>query len=134
MIIGASLGARAHEHGEQWALANEYPATSLPGEGDAHFAKVVADKTRGRISIVTMPDAKLIFGFSALPFVVADYAQARALYEAARPAYEAAFAKPNQKLLYSTPWPASGLWTKVPATTPDAVAKLRIRAYADDHR
>src|SRR5438876_12272942 len=45
----------AHEHAEQWALANEYPATSLPGEGDAHFAKLVADKTAGKISIVAMP-------------------------------------------------------------------------------
>ena len=151
---------QAHEHGEQWALANEYPATSLPGEGDAHFAKLVADKTRGRISIVTMPDAKLgyksreqlqavaegkiamadsfggalgdaepIFSLASLPFVAADAAQARSLYEAARAAYAAAFARHNQKLLFSTPWPASGLWTKAPATTLEAVAKLKVRTY-----
>jgi len=32
-LFGA--GIQAHSHGEQWALANEYPATSLPGEIDA---------------------------------------------------------------------------------------------------
>src|SRR5689334_15270488 len=55
----ATAAAFAHEHGEQWTLANEYPATSLPGEGDEFFAKTVADLTEGRISIITMPDAKL---------------------------------------------------------------------------
>jgi TRAP-type C4-dicarboxylate transport system substrate-binding protein len=152
--------AAAHDHGEQWTLANEYPATSLPGEGDAHFARLVASATEGRVSIVTMPDAKLgyksreqlkavaegktamadsfggalgdeepIFAFSSLPFVATDAKQARAHYDAARPAYEAAFARHNQKLLFSTPWPPSGLWTKAAANTPEAVAKLRIRTY-----
>src|SRR3954447_14711176 len=45
----------------EWQLANEYPATSLPGEGDAYFAKLAAEKTRGRITIVPVPDAKLGF-------------------------------------------------------------------------
>jgi len=58
-----------------------------------------------------------------------DAAQARALYEKARPAYEAAFARHKQKLLFTTPWPPSGLWTKVAASTPEAVARLRIRTY-----
>jgi TRAP-type C4-dicarboxylate transport system substrate-binding protein len=159
-FLAIAPALQAHEHGEQWALANEYPATSLPGEGDAHFAKLVADKTRGKISIVTMPDAALgyksreqlkavaegkiamadsfggalgdgeaIFGLSSLPFVVADAAQARSLYDAARFAYEAAFARHNQKLLFSTPWPASGLWTKAPVTTLEAIAKLKLRTY-----
>lgn len=159
-IVAAAAGAHAHPHGEQWALANEYPATSLPGEGDEYFAKLVADKTRGKLSIVAMPDAKLgyksreqlkavatgtiamadsfggalgdeqpIFGLSSLPFVVADTAQARALYDAARPAYERAFARHNQRLLYATPWPPTGLWTTKQATSLEAVAKLRIRTY-----
>ena len=74
-----------------------------------------------KLSVVTMPDAKLgyksreqlkavaegkvamantfggaigdehpIFGLSSLPFVAGDIAQARRLYDSARPAYEAA--------------------------------------------
>jgi TRAP-type C4-dicarboxylate transport system substrate-binding protein len=159
-IMALMPPASAHPHGEQWALANEYPATSLPGEGDAFFAKLVADKTHGRLSIVAMPDAKLgyksreqlkavaegkiamadsfggalgdehaIFGLASLPFVVADATQARTLYEAARSAYEAAFARHNQKLLFSTPWPPSGVWSKGPAADSAGVAKLNIRTY-----
>jgi TRAP-type C4-dicarboxylate transport system substrate-binding protein len=160
LVLAASLGVWAHPHGEQWALANEYPATSLPGEGDAYFAKLVADRTRGKLAIVAMPDAKSgyksreqlkavedgriamansfggalgdehpIFGLASLPFIVNDAAQARALYAAARPAYEAAFARHNQKLLYATPWPPSGVWSKVPVTHSGDVRKLRIRTY-----
>ncbi len=156
-LVGA---VQAHEHGEQWALANEYPATSLPGEGDAFFAKRVADKTEGRLSIVAMPDAKLgyksreqlkavaeghvamadsfggalgddnpIFGLASLPFIVDDIGQARALFELARPLYEAAFAQNNQKLLFTTPWPASGLWSKAPLDSVEAIARLKLRTY-----
>jgi TRAP-type C4-dicarboxylate transport system substrate-binding protein len=160
VVAFGALSAAAHGHPEQWALANEYPATSLPGEGDAYFAKLVADKSEGHLSIVVMPDARLgyksreqlkavaegkvamadtfggaigdeqpIFGLASLPFVAADVAQARALYDAARPAYEAAFARHNQKLLYTTPWPPSGLWTRVALDSPAAIASLKIRTY-----
>jgi len=156
----AALGASAHPHGEQWALANEYPAASMTAEGDARFAKLVADHTRGKLSVVTMPEAKLgyksreqlqavadgriamatsfggalgddepILALSSLPFVVADLAQAKALYAAARTAYEAAFERHNQKLLFATPWPASGIWTKAPADSPQMLARLHIRTY-----
>lgn len=152
--------AVAHEHGEQWTLVNEYPATSLPGEGDEFFAKQVADLTEGRISVVTMPDARMgyksseqlaaveqgkvamadtlgpamgnaepLFLLSSLPFAASGIAGARALYDAARPAYEAAFARHRQKLLYASPWPPSGLWTRGPADTLPAIAALRIRTY-----
>lgn len=152
--------AVAHEHGEQWTLVNEYPATSLPGEGDEFFAKQVADLTEGRISVVTMPDARMgyksseqlaaveqgkvamadtlgpamgnaeaLFLLSSLPFAASGIAGARALYDAARPAYEAAFARHRQKLLYASPWPPSGLWTQGPADTLPAIAALRIRTY-----
>jgi TRAP-type C4-dicarboxylate transport system substrate-binding protein len=76
-----------------------------------------------------LADAEAVFGLASLPFVAADIAAARSLYAAARPAYERAFARHNQKLLYATPWPPSGLWTKAPVDSVDALAKLRIRTY-----
>jgi TRAP-type C4-dicarboxylate transport system substrate-binding protein len=143
-----------------WQLANEYPATSLPGEGDAHFAKLVAEKTKGKIAIVPVPDAKLgyksreqlkavaegrlamadtfggaigedvpVLGFSSLPFLATDIAQARSLYKASRSAYETAFERNNQKLLYATPWPPSGIWAKEPVTSVEALSRLKIRTY-----
>ncbi len=93
--------------------------------------KAVAD---GKIAMAdtfcgAIADEEPVFGLAALPFVVMTIADARALYDAARPSYEAAFERHNQKLLYATPWPPSGLWTKAAADTVEAVAKLKIRTY-----
>lgn len=122
--------AHAHEHGEQWTLANEAPAASLSGESDEFFARQVADLSRGHVSIVTMPDARM--GYRAGEqlaaveqgrLVMADTpavalaeaepvfnqaslaagAGARARYRKARRSYEAAFERHGQKLLYATP-------------------------------
>jgi TRAP-type transport system periplasmic protein len=143
-----------------WVLANEYPATSLPGEGDARFARLVSEATRGRLSIAARPGASLgyksrdqlravargeiamadtfggalveehsIFALASLPFVVADLVEARALYDAARASYDAVFADNNQRLLFATPWPPSGIWSRVPVRTLEEIATLSIRTY-----
>src|SRR3989449_586761 len=152
--------AVAQPQAARWVLANEYPATSLPGEGDAYFAKAVADRVAGKLVIDAQADAKSgfksreqlkavaesklamadsfagalgdedpIFLLSSLPFVAANAPEARRLYELAKPRYEAVLKGFNQKLLYSTPWPASGIWAKSAVDTPEAVAKLKIRTY-----
>ncbi|SDS98440.1 TRAP transporter substrate-binding protein [Bradyrhizobium canariense] len=66
---------------------------------------------------------------SSLPFVTASAEEARALYQAARPLYEAEFARRGQKLLFVTPWPPSGIWSASPVTDLDALKALKIRAY-----
>lgn len=142
---------------EAWVLANEYPATALPAEGDAFFAGLVGERTAGRVSIKAGPeagtglrsrellaavadgrmamanmfggslvDAESIFALTSLPFVVEGIADARRLYEAAQPAYEEAFERHHQKLLYATPWPPSGLWSRAPI---GSMAGLRVRTY-----
>jgi len=71
VALGIALPSQAHEHGETSALANAYPATSLPGEGDEEFAKLAADETHGPVSIVTMPDAR----WKALDDAARDWAE-----------------------------------------------------------
>src|SRR5438445_354813 len=39
------------------------------------------------------------------------------------------FARAKQRLLYATPWPASGLWAKKPIVTPADLAGLPLRVY-----
>ena len=145
---------------ETWALANEYPASSLPGEGDAFFARQVAERTGGGLRIRPVSDAEAgyksreqlravaegriamanmlsgalaeiepVFALATIPFAVNGVGSARELFEATRPGYEAAFERHHQKLFYSTPWPPSGLWTRVPVTSADDIAALRIRTY-----
>ncbi len=70
-----------------------------------------------------------VFLLPSLPFLATSTDDARRLYDAARPTYEQVFADKGQKLLYATPWPASGIWAKKPIVQPDDLRRLAIRVY-----
>jgi TRAP-type C4-dicarboxylate transport system substrate-binding protein len=70
-----------------------------------------------------------VFQLSSLPFGATNAAEARQLYDAARPLYLSAFAGHGQRLLYSTPWPPSGIWCRHPVRSPADLAGLAIRTY-----
>lgn len=72
-----------------------------------------------------------IFGVSSLPFLADSLGKARALRDAARPTYERFLAAHGQKLLYTTPWPPSGIWSKAPIKTVADLKALSIRTYDD---
>ena len=70
-----------------------------------------------------------IFQLSALPFLTASPADTERLLRAARPAYTAALASRGLSLLYATPWPATGIWSRRPLPGPEALQGLRVRTY-----
>ena len=70
-----------------------------------------------------------IFLLSSLPFMAANAEEARELYLAAKPAYDAFFEDNGQILLYASPWPPSGLWAQKAVDTPDALHGLKMRTY-----
>lgn len=70
-----------------------------------------------------------LFGLSSLPFLATSIAEARKLTDLARPAYDKRLAAFGQKILYTTPWPASGIWSKDALTAPTALTGLSIRTY-----
>jgi TRAP-type C4-dicarboxylate transport system substrate-binding protein len=143
-----------------WVMPNEYPASSIHGEGDRYFADELKKKSRGRIVITHQFEAESgllsrdmldavgsgkvaiadLFGGAAgeqepvfllpsLPFLAVTTEQARALFESAQATYERVLAKHNQKLLYPSPWPPSGIWAKRPIMTQESLKGLRIRTY-----
>jgi TRAP-type C4-dicarboxylate transport system substrate-binding protein len=70
-----------------------------------------------------------IFQLSALPFLTASSADTGKLLAAARPAYQRVLAARGLSLLYATPWPATGLWSRNPVSSADALQGLRVRTY-----
>ena len=70
-----------------------------------------------------------IFQLSSLPFLAPTVADGWRLYQAARPAYVRAFAAHGERLLYATPRPASGLWSRAPVTGLVALQDLTLRTY-----
>lgn len=157
-LFALSSAASAQSH--VWDMPNEYPATSVQGEGDRHFAALLKARSEGDIRIVHHFGASLgfrskdqldavadgavviantfvpplgginpIFVLSSLPFLVSNANEAFLLYEVARPYYDKELARYNQKLLYASPWPASGLWGTRAYDGPEAVKGLKMRTY-----
>lgn len=70
-----------------------------------------------------------MFLLPSLPFLAKTPAEARELYETAKPQYDAVFAANNQKLLWASPWPPSGIWADKPVDSMEALENLKIRTY-----
>jgi TRAP-type C4-dicarboxylate transport system substrate-binding protein len=70
-----------------------------------------------------------IFALPSLPFLVTSIADARRLADLARPFLAAALEKKGLRLLYLTPWPPTGIWSKAPLKTPSDLSGLSIRTY-----
>jgi TRAP-type transport system periplasmic protein len=140
-----------------WSMATEYPATTVSGQGIALFAARLAEESGGRLTVApsydgpksadivsAVRDGKLaagcafagalgridpLFLMPSLPFVTTGEHEARRLLDKARGAYDRTFERQAQRLLYATPWPATGLWAKKPITTPADLAGLKLRVY-----
>ena len=140
-------------------MATDYPRDSVSGAGILTFGQelarasnnelivtpafegsgIKASQTLAAISGSTLPAGDVfggvagatdpIFLLSSLPFLTASTADARRLYEIARPTYDAAFTRLGLKLLYVSPWPPSGIWAKIPVREPSDLAQLHIRTY-----
>jgi TRAP-type transport system periplasmic protein len=70
-----------------------------------------------------------IFALPSLPFLVTSSADAKHLADVARPYLAAALQKKGLRLLYLTPWPPSGIWSKTPLKTASDLSGLSIRTY-----
>ena len=70
-----------------------------------------------------------IFSLVSLPFLCQNIQESRFLFEIARPYFTELFKKNNQIILYVSPWPACGIWSKKPIKEPSDLKNLRIRVY-----
>ncbi|MEI3606302.1 TRAP transporter substrate-binding protein [Pseudogracilibacillus sp. SE30717A] len=71
-----------------------------------------------------------LFEIVTLPFLVLNFEEGKLLSEIARPYFdEVAEEKWNQKILYVTPWPAAGFWTKDKVESVDDMKGLKMRTY-----
>lgn len=107
-----------------------HPGGSLGFKGP-ELLKTVKDGTLPMSDILmgVVSGSEQIFGISSLPLVVDSYDEASKFYVAAKPYYEKACAKWNQKLLYAAPWPPSGLFTAKPLAAIGDLKGLKIRTY-----
>lgn len=70
-----------------------------------------------------------LFLLMSLPFLTSDSTEARALFEIAEPHFNTLLEDYNQRLLYSSPWAPSGLWSREETGGLEALQSLKMRSY-----
>jgi TRAP-type C4-dicarboxylate transport system substrate-binding protein len=70
-----------------------------------------------------------IFGLHSMPFLARSLGEAHLLATIARPFFDEAVARWNQRILYTVPWPRSGIFTKRPIHAFEDLAGLVTRGY-----
>lgn len=107
-----------------------HPGGSLGFKGP-ELLKTVKDGTLPMSDILmgVVSGSDQVFGVSSMPLLANDYAEAKKLYDAAKPYYDKACRRWNQKMLYAAPWPPSGLFTKKPLKTVSDFEGLKTRTY-----
>lgn len=104
------------------------------GYSSSDHLKVVRDGT------VPMADTLLssvtgdepLLGIGSLPFLYRDFEEYKILTDVSRPYFDKAVEeKWNQKILYVSPWPLTGFWTKNEITKLDDFKGLKTRTFDD---
>jgi TRAP-type transport system periplasmic protein len=144
--------------GQRWSVATEYPADTVAGRGVESFAVALSRETGGAVTgktefkakhgasdlVSAVLDDRLqvadvftgslahldpIFELSTLPFEVQSVDESRRLACLAEPAYRNALSHAGLHLLFISPWPPTGLWSRQPIATTADMTSLRIRTY-----
>jgi TRAP-type transport system periplasmic protein len=143
----------------KWDLPTGYAVGSFQTENVQLFANDVDKATAGKLKITLHASGSLykaneikravqtgqtpagefllsgaanenaLFGVDSIPFLATDYAQARKLYTASKPALEKLLASQGIKLMFSVPWPGQSLYSVKEIKGPDDLKGTKMRAY-----
>lgn len=156
MLVTSWLPAAAQT---TWNFANAYAATEFQSQGFNMFAEKVAEGSNGELEIVLhdggslFPNSEILqatrdglvevgtqlmtnlgrenalWDLDGLPFFVTSYEDAQKLWEVSRPRMEELLAESGLKMLFASPWPTQGFFTKRQINTLDDVSGMTMRAY-----
>jgi len=152
-VAGPTLAAT------QWVLPSAYPPTNYHVENLTKFAADIDAATKGELKITVHPNASLfkapdikravqtgqaqagevllslhenenpVFGIDVVPFLATSFDQSKALWAASKATVAAALDKQGLTLLYATPWPPQGIFTKKELKSVADMKGLKWRAY-----
>ncbi|MDC1198880.1 TRAP transporter substrate-binding protein [bacterium] len=144
---------------ENWDMPMAYADSNYHSQVGKEFGKCVGTATGGEITITVHAGGSLfkgneikravqtgqapigerllsahqnenaVFGIDSIPFLATTFDQSAALWEAAKPSYEAILDEQNLVLLYATPWPPQGLYFKKEVNSVEDMKGVKFRSY-----
>ena len=156
----AALTATQAAAQSRWQFATAYPDGNFHTRNARTFADAIEASTAGRVSVqmhsngslLPMPQIKRgvqqgqvqlgeillsaygnedpFFEIDGIPQLVRSFAEAKRMADLTKPFIEARFARQGLTLLYTVPWPFSGLYTQTPVDTIEALRGTRFRTFS----
>ncbi|WP_171180646.1 TRAP transporter substrate-binding protein [Ruegeria sp. HKCCD8929] len=156
--LAVSSAATLAHAGEKWDMPAAYSGKNFISQAYIAFAEDVTAQSGGALEIVVHPAGSLykgseilravrsgqvpiggrymgahakedpIFGLDTVPFVATNFDEAWGLYQASRPAIEAALEERGMKLLFMPVWPPQGLFSSNPITSMEDMEGSKFRA------
>lgn len=144
---------------EKWDMPAGYSAKNFITKSYISFAEKVTSNSGGKLEIAVHPSGSLykaseilravrsgqvpigarymgahakedaIFGVDTVPFLATNADEAWKLYQASKPALEAALEKRGMKLLFTAVWPPQGLFVKKKVESVADMKDVKFRAY-----
>lgn len=107
-----------------------HPGASLGFKGP-ELLRAVAE---GQLAVAEIPTGMVegdapVLALTAQPFISTNAFEQRLLYQLAKPVYAKKLKTFNQKTLYTSVWPFSGIYTQRPVKTESDLDGLKMRVY-----
>jgi len=145
---------------EEWIMASGYPDSNFHTENIRAFIEDVDKETKGKLEISLNSNDTLIklngikravqsgqipigeirlgvygnedpmYVLAGLPFIAPDYASAWLLKDMQKGYFDALFAKNGMKILFYSPWPGQGFYTKFPVSASGDFKGKKLRIYS----
>ena len=158
MILSASVFSPLAA-ADKWDMPAGYSAKNFITKSYISFAETVTKNSGGKLEIVVHPSGSLykaseilravrsgqvpiggrymgahakedpLFGIDTVPFLATNADEAWKLYQASKPALEAALEERGLKLLFTAVWPPQGLFVKKKVDSVDDMKGVKFRAY-----
>ena len=159
-VLAVVAGLAGPAAADKWNMASGYPESNYHTQNIKQFIDDAQKATGGKLevalhanqSLFKLPETKRavqsgqvqlgellivqfgnedpIFEASAIPFLSDTFPKAKKLWDATKPATVERLAKQGIRLLYSTPWPSQGFYTKAPVTSMADFKGLKMRTYS----
>jgi TRAP-type C4-dicarboxylate transport system substrate-binding protein len=159
-VLAVVVGLAGPAAADKWNMASGYPDANYHTQNIKQFVEDIRKATGGKLeinlhtnqSLFKLPETKRavqsgqvqlgellivqfgnedpIFEASAIPFLSDTLPRARKLWDATKPVTVERLAKQGIRLLYSTPWPSQGFYTKTPVSSMADFKGLKMRTYS----
>lgn len=160
LTVALAIGTVPASAATTWLMASGYPEDNFHTRNIRMFIDEVEEKTGGELTIDLQPNDSLIkhdsikravqsgqipigeirlgvygnedamYILPGVPFIASTYADAWALKDAQRPYFDTLFDEGGMKVLFYSPWPGQGFYTKFPVESAADFEGVKLRIYS----